>query len=65
MCHQVIGESRAQRRQALQYIAAMRSAFPEVLRAIKTLQLSQEMLVFKEAYLAEVGKTGAPISTTL
>ncbi|KAK9791813.1 hypothetical protein WJX73_006506 [Symbiochloris irregularis] len=55
---QVIGESRAQRRQALQYIAAMRGAFPEVLRAIKTLQLSQEMLVFKEAYLAEVGKTG-------
>ena len=47
-----------QRLKALQYIAAMRAAFPEVLQAIKTHQLSQEMLLFKETYLAELGKTG-------
>lgn len=57
---QVVKESRAQRHEALQYIAAVKAAFPEVLQAIKTLQLAQEMLMFKEAYLSEIGKTGMP-----
>ena len=47
-----------QRLQALQYIASLRGAFPEVLQAIKTLQLAQEMLLFKGTYLNEIGKTG-------
>ena len=59
-CLQVLMESREQRREALRYIAAMKESFPEVLQTIKTHQLAQEMLLYKEAYLKEIHKTGVP-----
>lgn len=56
---QVIIESRAQRLAAQQNIASVKESFPEVMQAVKTLQLSQEMLLYKEAYLVKIGKTGS------
>ena len=63
---QVLMESREQRRHALRYIAAMKESFPEVLQTIKTHQLAQELLLYKEAYLHEIHKTGgAPLLHTI
>ena len=55
---QVLMESREQRRQALRFVSNMKGAFPEVLQTIKTHQLAQELLLYKEAYLHVVHKTG-------
>ena len=55
---QVILESRAQCEAAYKYVAHIRAAFPEVLRALKTKQLALEMLLYKEEYLADLSRTG-------
>ena len=39
-------------------MAGLRDAFPEVLKGIKTAQLAQEMLIYKEDYISEIGQTG-------
>jgi hypothetical protein len=37
----------------------MKAAYPEVLRGIKTTQLAQELLLYKEHLLREIRDTGA------
>lgn len=51
-------ESRGQVEQAFRFIADMKDAFPEVLKGIKTAQLAQEMLIYKEDFIAEIAQTG-------
>ena len=55
---QVLLESRDEVRRAAAFIGRTRRAWPEVLRAIKTRQLTQELLLVKEAHLQEVARTG-------
>lgn len=43
---------------AYRYIADLRQAWPECLRGVKTEQLAQEMLFYKESYIQEIGQTG-------
>ncbi len=59
---QVILESVAECEAAYEYIGDLRDAFPEVLRAIKTKQLAQEMLMHKEEYIQEIARTGMILS---
>ena len=54
----MLAESEAERRQAWQQLQNIRAAFPEVLTAIKTKQLAQELLLFKEDHIQDVGRTG-------
>ena len=59
---QVIAESRRQCEAALRFLVEVRLAFPEVLQAIKTKQLAQEILLFKEDHIVNLAKTGnAPV----
>lgn len=51
-------ESRAEVEQAFRFIRDLRDAFPEVMKGIKTGQLAQEMLIYKEEYIQEIGQTG-------
>lgn len=55
---QVVTESRKQCGEALQYLAEIRQAFPEVLQAIKTKQLAQEILLYQEERIGDIAKTG-------
>jgi hypothetical protein len=55
---QVISESRAQLVKAQKLLAQIKEAYPEVLRGIKTTQLAQELLLYKEELLKEIGETG-------
>ena len=55
---QVVAESRRQCEAALRFLAEVRLAFPEVLQAIKTKQLAQEILLFKEDHIVNLAKTG-------
>ncbi len=56
---QVIVESRAECEEAQRLIAHIREAYPEVLTAIKTKQLAQEMLLYKDDHIGDVARTGA------
>ncbi len=56
---QVLAESKAQTVKAQLFLAQIKGAYPEVLRAIKTTQLAQELLLYKEEMLQEIGETGA------
>ena len=58
-CAQVIVESRAECEEARALIAHIRAAYPEVLTAIKTKQLAQEMLLYKEDHIGDVARPGA------
>lgn len=58
MLAQVIQESRAECGKALRYLAEIRLAFPEVLQAIKSKQLAQEILLFKEDQIGMLARTG-------
>ena len=58
-CAQVIVESRAECEEAQALIGHIRAAYPEVLTAIKTKQLAQEMLLYKEDHIGDVARTGA------
>ena len=51
-------ESKAEVEAAYSFIGDLRDAFPEVLKGIKTAQLAQEMLIYKEEYIDEIGRTG-------
>ena len=51
-------ESKAEVEEAYAFIGDLRDAFPEVLKGIKTAQLAQEMLIYKEEYIDEIGRTG-------
>lgn len=55
---QVLAESTAQVEKAYQYIAQLRIGWPECMQGIKTAQLAQEMLMYKEGYISELGQTG-------
>ncbi len=44
--------------EAYAFIAQLRDAWPESFRAIKTAQLAQEMLMYKEDYIQEIAETG-------
>jgi hypothetical protein len=55
---QVIVESRQECQEAQRLIGLIRSAYPEVLTAIKTKQLAQEMLLYKEDHIDDVARTG-------
>ena len=57
---QVLLESQGKIEQALEYIAELREAWPECLKGIKTVQLAQEMLMYKEDYIKEIAQTGYP-----
>ena len=59
MCAQLIAESRRERDAAHRLIGQVRAAYPEVLTAIKTTQLAQEMLLYKEDHIGDVARTGA------
>ena len=52
-------ESRASCAGARRHLAAVKAAVPEVLTAIKTKQLAQELLLYKEDHLHDIAKTGA------
>ena len=52
-------ESRGECAEAQRLLGMIKSAFPEVLTAIKTKQLAQEILLNKEEHIGEVAKTGA------
>ena len=56
---QVLAESRAECAAALRFLAEVKLAFPEVLQAIKTMQLAQEILLFKEDHIFNLAKTGS------
>ena len=56
---QVVLESRRECAEAQRLLGMIRGAFPEVLTAIKTKQLAQEILLNKEEHIGEVAKTGA------
>ena len=56
---QVVLESRGECAEAQRLLSMIKSAFPEVLTAIKTKQLAQEILLNKEEHIGEVAKTGA------
>ena len=43
---------------AYRYIADLRAAWPECLKGVKTAQLAQEMLMYKENYIQDIGTTG-------
>ena len=43
---------------AYSYIADLREAWPECLKGIKTAQLVQETLMYKEKFIKELGQTG-------
>ena len=58
MLAQVIQESKAECGKALRYLAEIKVAFPEVLQAIKSKQLAQEILLFKEDQIGNLAKTG-------
>jgi hypothetical protein len=62
---QVLAESKAQTVKAQLFLAQIKGAYPEVLRAIKTTQLAQELLLYKEEMLQEIGETGAGYSGLL
>ena len=53
-------ESQASCAGARRHLAAVKAAMPEVLTAIKTKQLAQELLLYKEDHLEDIAKTGAP-----
>ena len=55
----VVEESRRECAAALRFLAEVKLAFPEVLQAIKTKQLAQEILLFKEDHIVNLAKTGA------
>ena len=55
---QVVLESRRECREAQKLLGMIKTAFPEVLTAIKTKQLAQEILLNKEEHIGEVEKTG-------
>ena len=59
MCAQLIVESQREREAAHHLIGHIRAAYPEVLTGIKTKQLAQEMLLFKEDHIDDVARTGA------
>ncbi len=44
---------------ARRHLAAVKAAAPEVLTAIRTKQLAQELLLYKEDHLQDIAKTGA------
>ena len=52
-------ESKAEVDFAYRYIADLRESWPECLRGVKTAQLAQEMLMYKENYIQAIGQTGA------
>ena len=52
-------ESQASCAGARRHLAAVKAAMPEVLTAIKTKQLAQELLLYKEDHLEDIAKTGA------
>lgn len=58
MLAQVIQESKAECGKALRYLAEIKVAFPEILQAIKSKQLAQEILLFKEDQIGSLAKTG-------
>lgn len=58
MLAKVIQESRAECGKALRYLAEIRLAFPEVLQAIKSKQLAQEILLYKEDQIGMLARTG-------
>ena len=55
---QVVMESRRECQEAQKLLGMIKMAFPEVLTAIKTKQLAQEILLNKEEHIGEVAKTG-------
>lgn len=55
---QIIIESRKECEDAQKLIGLIKSAYPEVLTAIKTKQLAQEMLLYKEDHIGDVARTG-------
>ena len=57
---QVVMESRRECQEAQKLLGMIKMAFPEVLTAIKTKQLAQEILLNKEEHIGEVAKTGMP-----
>lgn len=63
---QVIEESQVQCAHAATLVAEIRKGFPEIIKAIKTRQLSLEILVYKDLYLKGLEITGSllhPIAT--
>lgn len=56
---QIIMESKASCAGARRHLAAIKAAASEVLTAIKTKQLAQELLLYKEDHLQDIAKTGA------
>jgi len=52
-------ESRVNCAGARRHLAAVKAAAPEVLTAIRTKQLAQELLLYKEDHLQDIAKTGA------
>ena len=58
---QVVLESRWECREAQKLLGMIKTAFPEVLTAIKTKQLAQEILLNKEEHIGEVAKTGGAV----
>jgi len=51
-------ESRGECQEAQKLLGMIKTGFPEVLTAIKTKQLAQEILLNKEEHIGEVAKTG-------
>lgn len=60
---QVLLESRAEVAKAASALARARAAWPEVLRAIKTRQLAQSLLLLKEKRVDAVARTGLIAAT--
>ena len=58
---QVVLESRRECQEAQKLLGMVKTAFPEVLTAIKTKQLAQEILLTKEEHIGEVEKTGGAV----
>lgn len=61
----MIAESKAQLAAAQMLLAEIKEAFPEVMRSIKTTQLAQELLLYKEELLKEIGETGTYLSSPM
>ncbi|MCJ1354278.1 MAG: hypothetical protein MMC33_004265 [Icmadophila ericetorum] len=57
---QVVMESHRECQEAQKLLGMIKTAFPEVLTAIKTKQLAQEILLNKEEHIGEVAKTDLP-----
>ena len=55
---QVIAESQRELLLAERYLYALRQAYPEVLASIRTKQVAQELLLFKEEYIGELEASG-------